>query len=575
MTSTTYDTRQLAIEDIFKDFYAIPEFQREYRWKTHNIDRFIGDILGAFERDEEFLLGLMITCQHDGYHLVIDGQQRMTTLFLTLLSLRAAMERSGASAGYLERQIQDIHLDPQTGEDELIYRLRPSDDSFRAELEDLTKVGLQTGNATKSAARSALSRIDTLLTDEFGTDISRIKKFHTFLCKKIFLLRTSCPNMQQAHSLFEVTNARGEPLYAFDLVKNRFYMHANPRDEAEITRIWSELKNHTGNDYSTVSRLFRYFFIARFNARTGDRMLSQAKVFPWFEENGERIGLKDNPARLLRQVLEAARFTRNLSECKLPDGSIDDSLAFLKAVSARFEMHHLPLLAISHMASRDIALMTRALEKVAFCFQITRRPAKELEYLFSAWMDDLHGVSTTEDLQAFIDERVTPVVADMKATTHETFLRATEGDTISRRRVNAVLARIAQHMEHEGRGRNVTFEDARNYTLEHILPQNPHAAPSMTFNGDWESNYRRLGNLTLIEPPCNGSAGDEDFQAKAPVYQTCGLLLTSLLAGPPAHSYNSLGRLTSRYPGYAQWTDQDIDQRQRVLADMATEIWCQ
>mgnify|MGYP006272835341 CR=1 FL=1 len=575
MTSTTYDTRQLAIDDLFKDFYAIPEFQREYRWKAHNIDRFVGDIIGAFERGEEFLLGLMITCQHDGCHLVIDGQQRMTTLFLTLLSLRGAMDRGGASAGYIERQIRDIRLNPRTGEDEMIYRLRPSDDAFRAELEDLTMNGLDSANTGKSAARVAMARIDMLLMDEFGSDVTRIKQFHTFLCNKIFLLRTSCPNMQQAHSLFEVTNARGEPLYAFDLVKNRFYMHADRRDEAEITRIWSELKNCTGTEYSTVSRLFRYFFISHFNARTGDRMLTQAKVFSWFEENGGRIGLMTQPARLLRQVLDAARFTSRLSECKLPDGSVDDSLAFLKAISARFEMHHLPLLAISHMPSRDIALMTRALEKVAFCYQINRRSAKELEYLFSGWMEDLHSIKTTEDLQSFIDHRIAPTIESMRDSTREVFLRAVEGDTISTRRINAILARIAQYMEQEGRGRSVTFEDARNYTLEHILPQNPEAAPSLTFKGDWQTNYRKLGNLTLIESPGNGSAGDDDFQEKVMIYQTSGLLLTSLLAGPPAHSYNSLDRLTSRYPGFSQWTEKDIDMRQEILADIATEVWCQ
>ena len=79
------------------DKFIIPEFQRDYSWKKAQIETFLKDILDSkYTADnpntpqDSYFLGPVITYQESGSndHLVIDGQQRITTIVLTVAALR-------------------------------------------------------------------------------------------------------------------------------------------------------------------------------------------------------------------------------------------------------------------------------------------------------------------------------------------------------------------------------------------------------------------------------------------------------------------------------------------------------
>jgi uncharacterized protein with ParB-like and HNH nuclease domain len=72
----------ISIDKIFNDVkYVIPIYQRNYAWEKDQIEQLIEDIV-SFDTTEYFLGNLIVDKREDRTFVVIDGQQRLTTLAL-------------------------------------------------------------------------------------------------------------------------------------------------------------------------------------------------------------------------------------------------------------------------------------------------------------------------------------------------------------------------------------------------------------------------------------------------------------------------------------------------------------
>ncbi len=84
--------------------YGIDYYQREYKWQSKQISELIIDLTGRFLEDYEvdhlreevaryghYFLGSLIISQRDNKRLVVDGQQRLTSLTLLLIFLHTAV----------------------------------------------------------------------------------------------------------------------------------------------------------------------------------------------------------------------------------------------------------------------------------------------------------------------------------------------------------------------------------------------------------------------------------------------------------------------------------------------------
>jgi hypothetical protein len=102
----------------------------------------------------------------------------------------------------------------------------------------------------------------------------------------------------------------------------------------------------------------------------------------------------------------------------------------------------------------------------------------------------------------------------------------------------------------------------REACLEHILPRNTAATAGWShFNADERKYYRyRLGNMILMNPVDNSTMGDKAFDVKRPVIeQSQNLLLTR--------------DVVDRTSADCSWTKQHIDDRQKMMADLALARW--
>ena len=81
---------KLTIGKVFEEWYTVPSYQRHYVWDTDNVNDMLEDFSANYlEHDnEEYFLGSYIIQSKDKNNDLLDGQQRITTLFLLFAFLR-------------------------------------------------------------------------------------------------------------------------------------------------------------------------------------------------------------------------------------------------------------------------------------------------------------------------------------------------------------------------------------------------------------------------------------------------------------------------------------------------------
>ena len=249
MTTPTIESQDLTIAGVLQSFYVVPDYQREYVWETDQVEQLLGDIFGELgSRDAgsapEYFIGSIVVCPGDGGVLeLIDGQQRMTTLYVTLCAIRDHLEKLGQKPpGALSPQIAATSTDAN-GQDHFRYRLdlqyEDSGDMLQRLAEGNSDKHLA-GELTRSMANihNAYKVTRSFLQCEFGESADAARTFYGYLTNRVKLIRIQTQDVAKALKVFETINDRGVGLDSMDLLKNLLFMKAS-RDQFEKLKITS------------------------------------------------------------------------------------------------------------------------------------------------------------------------------------------------------------------------------------------------------------------------------------------------------------------------------------------------
>ena len=93
-----------SIQSAFKEHYLVPEYQREYVWEHNQVEQLLSDLLEAYgyNPDKAYFLGTIVTCKSANKFELIDGQQRMTTFFILLCTLKHTYKEAGEPTDFLQ-----------------------------------------------------------------------------------------------------------------------------------------------------------------------------------------------------------------------------------------------------------------------------------------------------------------------------------------------------------------------------------------------------------------------------------------------------------------------------------------
>ena len=215
--------------------YVIPRYQRAYAWEEKEIEQLIDDICDDNDPKRDYYIGSLIVARRKAgdevEYEVIDGQQRLTTIYLLLQCL--------LDEGYFSR-----------GEVSVGEAL-----SFDCRSKSNYTLAYIRGDAQKSEGKeelldqSILLAVDIIkkkLAREFGDRVEDQKKFVDRL-KHVVLYRIEVPEHTDLNRYFEIMNTRGEQLEQHDILKARLMNYLDDVCEREaFARIWEACSDMTG-----------------------------------------------------------------------------------------------------------------------------------------------------------------------------------------------------------------------------------------------------------------------------------------------------------------------------------------
>lgn len=577
------------VEEVFNDFYAIPAFQREYVWQEEQVRTLLEDAYDAlFDEkgspvDSEYFIGSIVAYKENDVHQLIDGQQRITTLYIVLCAVRDILAglQSDADLSYLRNLIRAAYQD-DFGKTQERFRLVPLYEDAGDALQ-LIALGKATDASDRKklpvSARNMLDCYDVAreFLERFSGNPEAIRLFQARLAKKVRLVRIETANVTEALRIFETINDRGIGLNAMDLLKNLLFMHASREKYDALNEDWramvrtvQERKDGAGEK---PLRFLRYFVLSRWaGARKASKPLTEDDLYEWIERNQEILGIAEDPRGFTRQLLEAAMDYRAF--VREPDAS----LANIMRLSGRARQHLIVMLAAKRLRPEQMAMLTRRLESLFVAFVLAKEPTKALDLIFSNAAPKLREVDPGSDTEfvRFLEEEIDPEIAK-RAEQAKAALSALglERKTM----VRFVLARIAQYVEQEATGIHKPIQQFWDHEIEHVLPNKPTEAILASFDepDSYHRHKQRLGNLLLLEKPINIKVGRDFLGDKSPEYAKSSLFMTRSFVQPQAvgnTAFTRAAKLLISYPNpdFLSWDARAIVNRHEELAALAAAV---
>lgn len=589
--SVKIESLDLSVEALFKDFYTVPDFQREYVWQRPQVEKMLQDIEDEFYDDErqlvkdrEYFLGSLVVCKGgDGAYQLIDGQQRMTTIFLILCAIRDLLkELNDAPIEPLYRQLSDMAVN-EDGDTVARHRLELLYEDSQGILktivetpEQLVKVKEKTTSVQR--IRAAYQDIKEFLRVNFDSSPKHLRKFYAAFTQRVKLIRIKTPSLTNALKVFETINDRGVGLNAMDLLKNLLFMKTQSKDYGKLKDRWKKLVNTLDGCHEKPLRFLRYYIMAHFDVDT-HRPPREDDIYEWFVKNDDESGLDADPLGFLNGLISCAEAWAHFANSRDPAGTPNPYLKNLSFFSGAARQHFILLLAGRHLQVAEFSTLCRSIENLFFCYIITREPTKMFERNFANWSKDLRSVNDAKGLDQFLANRFAKDMAAHSDRFDFAFAELAQSK-IQQYRIKYILARLTQYIEQQAWS-NPADESAEKYLassvdIEHILPQTPTDKVKAAFDKLIEYEYfvERLGNLTLLEETINTSVSNETFAKKSPGYRQSSFLLTRSLVEKPTVGVNTrLNRAVKELTPFEVWTSTSIEARQKLLGKLARLVW--
>ena len=206
--------KMIPVSKIFSDIhYEVPIYQRNYAWGSDQIEQLIEDIRST--KNDYFLGNLIVNQKENNVYEVIDGQQRLTTLFLLERYLGIAFANDALRFEARDKANRTLATLPNTNQ--LTDELQSSEikEGYKIIDDYFEKTGL------KEEKESFIKRLD-----------------------KVNLIRVQVPDKIDLNHYFEIMNTRGEQLELHEIAKANFLSKITaPVDKKIASDIWEYCSN--------------------------------------------------------------------------------------------------------------------------------------------------------------------------------------------------------------------------------------------------------------------------------------------------------------------------------------------
>ena len=562
MANTNIDVNKQSVVELLKSGkehpFVIPEYQRPYAWGEDEIITLFDDLWEfSIERTKPggaktYFLGSIVSFENEnGEKEIIDGQQRITSLFLLLRAVYSRLEKAENKDDKVLNFINKINpalwledeLTGKVDKTKILLRSDVATDQGNEILRSILETGVTQKGAKDNYSRN-YNKFVELYTQKAPDNGLHMFEFINALLNYSILLPITADNQDTALTIFSTLNNRGLPLSDADIFKSIIYKQLDPQGKKDFATRWKELEADAANYDETIQSLFYYeMFVMR--AKDGDENTTTPGVRKYFMTKGKN--------RLTVKVLD----------------ELEENLKLWKVVKGHEELageewsKNFNILKILDCLS---SYTNEFWKYPVLIFYKTHKDNPQFEGIFEKFLGKLCALLITRYLEApsisavkgdilklnvQIIKSITPTFTAGFRTTIEN----TEENPFFITPHRSMVRMLLKVLAYDNPAQNGLLPD--KWEIEHIFPQKWDTSFFTISEEEANTKLEQLGNKIPLEKPMNIRASNNYFDKKKEQYRTSKIAIAKDLANLPKDN----------------WLIADIDNRNKEVSKQLSNIF--
>lgn len=533
--------------------FVIPIYQRTYSWQLAQCDQLLKDIIRISKDDnlQGHFLGSIVYFQEDIHTisdvpklLVIDGQQRLTTVSLLILALAHFLKNNPVELDTNANKLFNYYLLNSDEDNDLRYKLMLTRGDKQSYINLLNEIPQEdTMNRVTENYKFFASRINE----------ENVKAIYNGVLRLFIVDVALEKDKDNPQLIFESMNSTGLDLSQADLIRNYVLMGQEIDLQTKLyENYWFPMEQTFGNEYST-----------RFDGFMRDYLSVKTGKIPRIGEVYEEFKLYINSDRSSESIEENVKDTFNFANHyskivlrKEKDKDLQEM--FSNILKLKVDVAYPFILPVYNdyvhglVSKDDFISILKLVESYVFRRAICGIPTNSLNKTFGNLYKSVNTENYRESVQASFQ-----LLDSYKRFPDDTEFEKEiiSKDVYNFRSRNYLLSKLENFKRKE-------FVNVDEYTIEHILPQNQNLSEEWQnmLGEEWQDIQKKylhtLGNLTLTG--YNSEMSDHPFARKK-----------SIEGGFD----DSPLRLNTYLRTASQWTPLEIGERAGELSQKATLIW--
>ena len=534
--------------------FMIPVYQRYYSWDIEQCKRLWEDIVEMQKKGKQgHFVGSIVNIAEQTMptgvqkYMIIDGQQRMTTLTLLLIALRDYALKHPEDTSINSRRIDNMLLknEYESGDERYKLLLTETDRDILISLVERKPISEETVSRLLKNYKYFADRIEKieLQPAEVYESIGKLQIVNITLDRV----------MDDAQAIFESLNSTGKELSESDLVRNYILMGLETTEQNYVyEHLWRpmELLFDYEKQNSVMDKFFRdYLTMKQMRIPKIDCIYEEFKLY---HLNCEFDSIRE----LCQDLFTYAKYYTDMVFGRSSNSVLKRLYEDINEL--RMEVAYPFLLKVHNdcaegvISEDDLTCIINMCISYVFRRNVCNIPPNSLNKTFATLRNEIHADDYVNSIKAFFILK-----DDYKEFPDDDKFAA---DFISREIYNMRTRNyILSHLENYENKAPIIIE---NYTIEHIMPRNKNLSDEWKaeLGSDWKEVQKKylhtIGNLTLTA--YNSEMSDKPFMVKMDM--TGGFKESAL-------------RLNSYLIKLNEWNEQRIKERALLLADKAKQIW--
>lgn len=538
--------------------FVIPVYQRNYDWRIDNCKQLFNDLINLIQSNKKtHFFGSIVSSRHLNDVIIIDGQQRITTISLFFIALINAM-KNGLLQSHdpiLCRKIENKYIVDEYRPDERKVRLKPFKEDCTAfdnliykEGDDYVQDSVVTINYRYIYKR--IIEKQELTIDELYEAISKLEIIH---------IQLEIEHGDDPQLIFESLNSTGLGLTEADKIRNFILMGLEvDKQEAFYDNYWHKVEKKTNSQLDGYLRDY-------LTVKTG-KIPTVKKVYLYFKEfiNDNEIETEE----CLIDLLKYANIYKSIKDNDLGDfqsNAIIKRLELLDmTVAYPFLLSFLDCHRENYLSQVELSTVLSTIETFIFRRQMCGLPTNALNEIFATLHKDMLKRMTKESTYSSImtyvlQNRMGQLLSFPK---DDVFVQSlfTKNIYSMQFKNRAYLFERLENSSSKELNDVIGNLEKKILTVEHIMPQTLNDAWKRSLGVEFERIHdewlHTLSNLTLTG--YNPTYSNRAFEEKRNM----------------EHGFAHSGlRLNKSIAQNKKWTEEELIKRKEELTELALKIW--